>query len=100
MQNADEVRAALADVFAVNPLSGGDGRSIESPVIIHRGVPNDVVGTEYAFISTSLGAALRWETVSQSLATNSVGQTVDCLEINTPSGGQTFYFDVTDAIGR
>lgn len=103
VSKADQVRDALKDEFAVNPMSGGDGLSIETAVVIHRGAPNDVVGTQYAFIDAYLGQKPKaWEIAEQSLASTPSGRKIDRLKVIKAKGAQSefvFYFDVTEAMG-
>ena len=42
------------------PISGGNGNSIDNPIIIHKTDPNDYVGIEY-FILRCLGGGRRVE---------------------------------------
>lgn len=95
--SSDQIFAALAEVFGVNPMSGGDGSEPGKAVVIHRGAPNDVVGTEYAYLSEFLKDQPDWVVSSQSTSLTG-DRRIDALEVNiAPGVTKHFYFDITEA---
>lgn len=95
ISKADEVRAAL--IGAVNPLSGGDGLSRDTAVIVHRGGPNDAAGTEYAFIGAYFDQ-VAWRLTEQALGYEPSGRMIDCLKVVAGGSEFEFFFDLTEAM--
>lgn len=96
ISKADEVRAAL--LGAVNPMSGGDGLSRDTAIIVHRGGPNDAAGTEYAFIGAYFDQ-VAWGLTEQALGYDPSGRMIDCLKVTAAGSEFEFYFDITEAMG-
>ncbi|WP_299150325.1 hypothetical protein [uncultured Dokdonia sp.] len=87
-------------------ISGGNGKSIEEAIIIHKTSRNDYVGTEH-FILQCIGKEKRheWELIGQRLFVHN-GRKIDHLDIDiekTVDGKLTFvaedyYFDITECL--
>jgi len=50
------------------PISGGDGNSIDDPIIIHKKGMNDYVGTEHFILRCmGIGLGIEWKKLGQEL---------------------------------
>ncbi|MBX3164202.1 MAG: hypothetical protein KF900_06940 [Bacteroidetes bacterium] len=90
------------------PIKGGNGNSIDSPVIIEYVIPNDYVGVEYAYLKyLGIGRGIEWKRTKQALIEHN-GRSIDKLTIEFPEweNGQKFtvtenyYFDITECFGK
>ena len=89
---------------AVPKVEGGPGDTRDTAIRITNAVDdNEGIATEYCYIAYLLGRPNKEWTRSKQALTNpdEKGRRFDVLEINLTSGGQkTFYFDITDFMGR
>jgi len=89
---------------AVPKVEGGPGDTRETAIRITNAMDdNEGIATEYCYIAYVLGRTNKeWTRSKQSLTNpDEKGRRFDVLEINVTSGGQkTFYFDITDFMGR
>jgi hypothetical protein len=103
------IRDLIKNDFSVDlPIKGGQGNSIDDPVIIERVSPiNDYVGTEYAFLKyIGIGRGIEWKTIEQQLLTHN-GREIDKIKIETKQITETeiitqienYYFDITECFG-
>ena len=104
------VRELIKKDFGVDlPIKGGNGNSIDNPVIIEYVVPNDYVSVEYAYLKyLCIGRKLpEWKVIKQSLMEHN-GRKIDQLKFQYPEweNGQKFtvtenyYFDITECFGK
>jgi hypothetical protein len=81
--------------------SGGDGKSIETAVVI--GARSSMVGVsaEYEYVGARHGKRnVDWKLESQALI-NQDGKSYDVLKINLNDGeSKTYYFDITQFYGK
>lgn len=89
------------------PISGGDGNSIDNPIIIHRTPMNDYVGVEYYILKClGIGRRIKWKMLGQMLLEND-GKKIDQIKIETEELTETqvittvenYYFDITECFG-
>ena len=88
------------------PISGGYGNSIDTPIIIHREVPNDYVSVEYTLLKTiGIGRGIEWKMIRQTLMSHN-DRMIDQLKIETKETTETkiitqienYYFDITECL--
>lgn len=100
-----DLRALLKQDFKVDlPISGGTGNAITNPIVLHRQVPNDYVGVEYAILKfLGIGRGISWQMVDQKL-THHEDRVIDKIRIEVTSKEYTrteaYYFDITECYGR
>jgi len=79
-----------------------EGKSINSPVVIHRMEPNDYTSVEYAYLRfVCAGRGVTWELITQTLMQHA-GRKIDQLKIRTVEQTRTqvvtqtenYYFDI------
>lgn len=90
------------------PISGGDGNSIDTPIVIHRKAGNKYVAMEY-FILQCLGEVrqIEWKLVQQALMEHH-GRQIDQMKIETIQTTEhevitkieNYYFDITECIDQ
>lgn len=104
------VRELIKLDFGVDlPIKGGNGNSIDNPVIIEYVIPNDYVAVEYDYLNfLCRGRRLpEWKVIKQSLFLNNERK-IDQLKFQYPEweNGRKFivtenyYFDVTECFGK
>lgn len=88
------------------PISGDYGNSIDTPIIIHREVPNDYVSVEYTLLKTiGLGRGIEWKMIKQTLMSHN-DLMIDQLKIEIKQTNETeiitqienYYFDITECL--
>ena len=82
---------------------GGDGKTLESSVIIkNAGNERNGIAAEYDYITKKYGPKFtNWKPVGQSTSSNN-GKKFDVINIITIPGSEkiTYYFDITDFYGK
>lgn len=104
-----DLRSLLKKDFDVDlPISGGTGNAITNPIVVHREVPNDYVGVEYAILKfLGIGRGIGWKMLSQKLMHHE-NRVIDKVRIETvrttPAEEErtveAYYFDITECYGR
>lgn len=79
-----DIRKLLLDDFGVDlPISGGQGNSIDNPVVIEKTGMNDYVGTEYAILKyLGIGRGLEWKKLQQEYLIHN-NRHIDKIKIET-----------------
>ena len=89
------------------PISGGDGNSIDNPIIIHKTPMNDYVGVEYYILKClGIGRRIKLKMLGQMLLEHD-GKKIDQIKIETEELTETqvittvenYYFDITECFG-
>lgn len=89
------------------PISGGNGNSIDNPIIIHESPGRTCVETEYLiFKCLGIGRQIEWKVIKQQLFTHN-SRKFDKLKIETKEYTETeiitqienYYFDITECFG-
>jgi hypothetical protein len=103
------IRELINKDFGVDlPIEGGNGNSIDNPVIIIKeGNLNDPVGVEYAYLKyLGLGRRIAWKTLDQELLFHE-DRKIDKIRIETKETTdaeiitqiEVYYFDITKVFG-
>ena len=84
------------------PIKGGDGLSIENPIIIERTEMNDYVEVEYVYLKYyAIYKNIIWQQVEQNLL-NHKDRKIDRFKMLIPLEDKaefiTFYFDITECL--
>jgi hypothetical protein len=112
------LRELLKKDFKIDlPISGGNGNSIDNPVVVHYQHPNDYVGVEYAVFNglytgrrfglLGKGSSFEWKFIKQTLIHHN-GRKIDQMKFETKETSATeiitqvenYYFDITECFGR
>ncbi len=101
------LRQLLREDFDIDlPIRGGNGNSIDNPIIIERTEINHYVGTEYTILELlGIGRGIEWKMVSQHLMQHN-DRSIDKLKIETVETTETeiitqienYYFDITECM--
>lgn len=90
------------------PISGGTGNSLDHAIIIHRMIPNDYAGTEYAILKyMGIGRGVTWKRLGQELIKHD-GRVFDKLKIEVTETTEAeiittienYYFDITECFAK
>ena len=102
-----DLRKLLHQDFDIDfPISGGIGNSRDTPIIIHRRVPNDYTSVEYAILKClGIGRGIEWKLLQQALLQHN-GRTLDQIKIETRETTEdeiitqieNYYFDITECV--
>lgn len=101
------LRDLLLKDFGVDlPISGGLGNSRDSPIVVHRAMPNDFSQTEYLVLQClGLGRGVEWNLLQQSLLSHN-DRKIDQIKIETTkmvgeecvTQVENYYFDITECL--
>ncbi|MGF7214744.1 hypothetical protein GGR92_000884 [Spirosoma lacussanchae] len=101
------LRELLIYDFGVDfPIYGGNGNSIDNPIVIERTLINDYVGTEYAILKyLGIGRGIEWKTIGQQLLGHN-DKLIDKIKIETKEITPTqiitqvenYYFDISECL--
>ena len=82
--------------------SGGDGGSIDTPVVIHAKSSAMGVPAEYAFVAKKHGQRDEaWKLKTQFLLKSDSGRDIDLLVVELSNGGEArYHFDITEFFGK
>lgn len=82
--------------------SGGDGSTVDTPVVIHAQTSSMGVPAEYAFVEKKYGKRDEaWKLKVQYLLKSDSGRDVDLLVIELPNGNEAkIHFDITEFFGK
>jgi hypothetical protein len=82
---------------------GGDGKTIESPIVIKNAEnERNGIASEYAFITKAHGEKFKnWKPIGQSTNTKD-GRKIDSIKIQLIAKNETltYHFDITDFYGK
>jgi hypothetical protein len=81
---------------------GGDGKTIESPIVVKAKNERDGIASEYAFIAKAHGEKFKdWKPIGQATTTKD-GRKIDSIKIQLIDKNETltYYFDITDFYGK
>ena len=104
------LRELLKQDFEMDfPITGGQGNSIDNPIVFERTDSNYYyVGYEYSILKClGIGRRITWKVISQELLKHN-GKDIDKVKIETTQTMPTqiitqienYYFDVTQCVGR
>ncbi|OGU18623.1 MAG: hypothetical protein A2X85_17445 [Geobacteraceae bacterium GWF2_54_21] len=82
--------------------SGGDGSTVNTPVVIHAQTSEMGVPAEYAYVAKRYGKRDEaWKLKIQYLLKSDSGRDIDLLVIELPDGNEVnFHFDITEFFGK
>lgn len=82
--------------------SGGDGSTINTPVIIHAQTSEMGVPAEYAFVAKKHGKRDEaWKLKTQFLLKSDSGRDIDLLVVELSNGSEaSYHFDITEFFGK
>lgn len=102
------LRELLRNDFDVDlPISGGDGDSLDTPIVIDHKGPNDYVAIEYKILEClGIGRGIDWKIIQQTLIKHGE-RTIDQIKIEARWTTKTkviteranYYFDITECFG-